>query len=361
MPPRSTKCLLIARLRNPEALPNLSVEDWNVLIPVLRRDRLLSHLGNVAGQAGVFNGLPSTVQDLCTGSLVRVQHMRRQSLYIAEEISQRLAAQGIQVALLKGAAYAAAGYRFADGRMYSDLDILVKAEDLAAAEAVLRRDGWQPDELDAADERYYREWMHELPPFKHRTVPLELDIHHNLAPPVSRIRLDMTPFWRDAVTLQPRGLTVLSSAHQLIHSALHLFFNDELRGGLRELLDIHGLCELGHATPGFWGEVRTVGRSQPALAQTLFYALDTARRLLGSPVDSQTLEALRPPQLGTARLAVMRWLFDRALLEDAGFGTSLAKHALFVRSHWLRMPLRLLAPHLGRKAWLGLAAAIRRA
>jgi hypothetical protein len=33
-------------------------------------------------------------------------------------------------------------------------------------------------------------------------------------------------------------------------------------------------------------------------------------------------------------------------------GAGLASFALFVRSHWLRMPMHLLLPHLLRKAWM---------
>ena len=33
-------------------------------------------------------------------------------------------------------------------------------------------------------------------------------------------------------------------------------------------------------------------------------------------------------------------------------GEGLARWLLFVRSHWLRMPLHLLVPHLVRKAWM---------
>ena len=33
-------------------------------------------------------------------------------------------------------------------------------------------------------------------------------------------------------------------------------------------------------------------------------------------------------------------------------GEGLARWLLFVRSHWLRMPLQLLVPHLVRKAWM---------
>ena len=51
---------------------------------------------------------------------------------------------------------------------------------------------------------------------------------------------------------------------------------------------------------------------------------------------------------------VMDALYDRALQpvapRDAGSLTLLARRALYVRAHWLRMPPLLLARHLAVKA-----------
>jgi hypothetical protein len=52
---------------------------------------------------------------------------------------------------------------------------------------------------------------------------------------------------------------------------------------------------------------------------------------------------------------VMDALFDRALMPDhstcSDRFTPTARWLLYVRAHYLRMPLRLLVPHLVRKAW----------
>jgi hypothetical protein len=51
----------------------------------------------------------------------------------------------------------------------------------------------------------------------------------------------------------------------------------------------------------------------------------------------------------------MAWLLAIALRPNHpscdGPWTPLARWLLYVRAHWLRMPLRLLLPHLLRKAW----------
>ena len=66
-------------------------------------------------------------------------------------------------------------------------------------------------------------------------------------------------------------------------------------------------------------------------------------------------ESLR--SLGRSHLAgIMDALFDRAMAPEhescATTLTPLARQILYVRGHWLRMPLRLLVPHLAHKAFV---------
>ncbi len=53
----------------------------------------------------------------------------------------------------------------------------------------------------------------------------------------------------------------------------------------------------------------------------------------------------------------MDFLFRRAFRPDQPECrlpfTGLALYLLYIRSHYLRMPLYLLLPHLARKAWMG--------
>ena len=86
--------------------------------------------------------------------------------------------------------------------------------------------------------------MHEVPPLRHHSRETEVDIHHNLAPPVSRIRVDAAKLWADAVQVEGQyGLSVkvLAPVDMLLHNAIHLFMNDELRGGLRDVVDFRDL------------------------------------------------------------------------------------------------------------------------
>ena len=83
-----------------------------------------------------------------------------------------------QVVLLKGAAYILQGLEFSRGRMPNDVDLLVRRSDLDETESSLLLAGWESETTDAYDQRYYREWSHELPPMRFPGHALEIDLHH---------------------------------------------------------------------------------------------------------------------------------------------------------------------------------------
>ena len=62
--------------------------------------------------------------------------------------------------------------------------------------------GWQYDEVNDYDQRYYRDWMHETPPLIHKNRSMEVDLHHNIVPPVSRIKLDASKLFAKALPIE---------------------------------------------------------------------------------------------------------------------------------------------------------------
>ena len=74
--------------------------------------------------------------------------------------------------------------------MYSDIDILVPKALLLRAESALMLHGWTGHEHDAYDQRYYRQWMHELPPMQHIRRQSVIDVHHAILPETARVRPD---------------------------------------------------------------------------------------------------------------------------------------------------------------------------
>jgi hypothetical protein len=91
------------------------------------------------------------------------------------------------------------------------------------------------------------------------------------------------------------------------------------------------------------------------LTRSLYYALRYCQRMLGTPVPAGIQQAARSGGPPSPIAALMDGLFLRALAPDHLLCntryTRLARRMLYLRSHYLRMPLHLLIPHLLHKAF----------
>jgi hypothetical protein len=116
-----------------------------------------------------------------------------------------------------------AGLPLARGRTFTDLDILVPRERLEEVEASLLAAGWVHHNTDDYDQRYYRRWMHELPPMYHPDRGVLMDVHHSILPLTSRLTPDIESFWAESVPLPMPSFRALCPADMLLHSAAHLF------------------------------------------------------------------------------------------------------------------------------------------
>ena len=341
-------------LREPRALLGASIPQWELLIRQARGTNLLARLGEALDELGLMPEVPAAPRVHLTAarSLARAQAtaVRREVRYI----EQALAATGVPIVLLKGAAYLLAGHQIAHGRIFSDIDILVPRPALAEVEAALMLQGWATDKTAPYDQRYYRHWMHELPPMRHVARRTVLDVHHAILPVTARLKPDSTKLLAASRPLagEPR-LRVLAPVDMVLHSATHLFCNEDVGNGLRDLVDLDGLLRGFGEEPGFWSDL-TARAAEMDLTRPLYYALRYLPPILDTPIPAQTLrdaEIGRPPRM-------LRGLMDRIFLGTlqpdrsgpADGWASLARGSIYVRAHWLRMPPLLLARHLTIKA-----------
>jgi hypothetical protein len=81
-----------------------------------------------------------------------------------------------------------------------------------------------------------------------------------------------------------------------------------------------------------------------------------AAKLLHTTIPQATMERAQVGRPGPLTLMLMDQLFSRALLPRhpscADLLTGTARHLLYVRANWLRMPPLLLARHLLHKAFI---------
>ena len=336
--------LLVQALRDPDRLRHLTAQEFSRLIDVAAHARLLGWLLTELDARNV-SAPPGWLADRI--ATVRRSASERERALRWEIDRLRRAFWGCRFpwVLLKGAAYVALAAPPGRGRRVADIDVLVPEAALADAEVALRRHGWVFAALDPYDARYYREWMHELPPLVHSERKSVVDLHHAILPRTSRLHPSTARIVERSVALEP-DVRVLCPSHMTLHAAAHLFHDGQIAGALRDLVDLDALFRWFARVPAFWsefvGEASALGLTRPA-----YYAVRYASRLLGTPVDREAavaIERWRPP---AAVQQAMDWLVQRTLL---GTGSSAAAYALYVRSHWLRMPPLMLARHLLRKS-----------
>lgn len=342
-------------LAQPLAALSLDAHGWDLAIRLARAGNVLARLAGDLEERGCLAQVPEAPRQHLVAALALAARQRIAGIAEIERVRDALAPQGLRCVLLKGAAYLALDLPVARGRLYGDIDLLVPRERLADAEAALLLAGWNCGEVSAYDARYYRQWMHELPPFTHARRRSVLDVHHNILPLTSREPPDARLLLAQAVEVpQLPGVWVLSPADMVLHSACHLFHEGELHNGLRDLSDLDRLLRHFATTPGFWPDLLARARSLH-LTRPLHYALRYTQAILATPIDDAIVIALAATEPGGLRQAMMDALYVRGLRPMHPLAgdrwTPLARWLLYVRAHWLRMPPHLLATHLVRKAW----------
>jgi hypothetical protein len=325
---------------------------------LIRQARLANLLPRVARDLQEAQWLqrlePPARQHLENALVVGASH-RRAALWEVREVARALKGRDLPICLLKGCAYAHVGHPAAAGRLFGDIDILVPADRIRDAEGILIDCGWFPAKQDAYDQRYYRDWMHEIPPLRHVRRQTTLDVHHTIVPPIARSGFHIGPFWDEAVADRDYPfLHTLSLRDMILHSAAHLFQEGEFDNGLRDLVDLATLFADFSARGGDWPAL--LERAQRLdLSVHLYYAMMLCEELLWLDVAPETMDAAaRQADVTGLKRDMMRWLYTASLIPDhetcRARGAAVARYLLFVRSHWIRMPARYLVPHLVRKA-----------
>lgn len=348
--------LVLQAFRQPEALTALSLMEWDLLIRQARAANLLASLYALLQRHGLIEQVPHQPRAHLEWDYQLAERHRQAVEWEVSRIREALADVGVPVILLKGAAYAMAKLPHAQGRLFSDIDILVPKTRLGAVEAALMLHGWASTHHDEYDQRYYRTWMHELPPMQHIKRLTVIDVHHAILPETAPLHPDPEKLRAAALPLDGYDdLMVLAPTDIVLHSAAHLFHDGELDSGLRDLVDIDAMLRHFGGMPSFWSTLVDRARGLE-LARPLFYALRYATRMLHTPVPSSVMKAAEVGQPNRPMLMLMDQLFDRALMpyhvSCSDWFTGPARQMLYIRANWLRMPPLLLARHLFHKAFI---------
>ena len=346
--------LVCQALRQPQHLAALTPAGWDLLVRQARRAGLLARIACMLEAQGSIESVPDAPRAHLKAAIAFAEAQHADAMRELVCIDRALALTDVRPVLLQGAAYVAGGLLPAMGRVFTDIDILVPKDRLPEVEAALMAHGWATTHHSAYDQRYYREWMHELPPLRHIKRQKVLDVRHAILPETARLKPSSAKLLASARPLANlQRFAVLGHADMVLHNMAHLFHNDDLSHSLRDLSDLDLLLRHYGRVPGFWAEL--VDRAAELdLARPLHYGLRYTHKLLATPVPQDTLATASAGGPGRAVGAISDRLWARALRPQhataADAWTPLALFALYVRAHWLRMPPVLLLRHLTVKA-----------
>jgi hypothetical protein len=346
--------LLQQVLLEPNRAVLLDNSELHLLLAQGRSARLLASLTCELQRADVYNQLPAAaVRHLLTAELVH-EKQKRDLAYDCEKIKLALNSAGEKLVLLKGGAYLQAELPVGRGRLITDIDIIVPHRRIDQVEQALHEADWVGSKISAYDERYYRKWGHEIPPLTNLKRETTLDVHHNILPPTAGPNVNADLLFDKLIEVKP-GIYTLSLQDMVIHSATHLFHEGEFHHGLRDLWDLDRMLrDFPNRDPGFWDGLIARAR-ELQLLNSLFHGLNYSQQVFGTPLPDNLLEeaaswprSLRKPLMDLLFLRAFRPNHPQCRLPFTG----LALNMLYVRSHYLRMPMYLLLPHLARKAWV---------
>jgi hypothetical protein len=170
-----------------------------------------------------------------------IHHSARQHLE-AFRIASVFRGSGIDVALLKGLHMQLSYYTPDYIRPVSDIDFLVREQQLEAAIDALKNEGYSPPPAEKRGRRFWSRYGHHVQYFDDKKCTL-IELHWSLAKRYSPFTIDVREVWADASpAVKGEGAYVLSPEHLLIHLCLNMSF-----GGFMHVAPLRSICDIDRA------------------------------------------------------------------------------------------------------------------
>ncbi len=198
----------------------------------------------------------------------------------------------IPIIVLKGAALAECVYEDIGLRPMFDVDLLIKKEDISAAEHLLEQLQFSPKEIRHTKE-WYRTSHHHLVPYASPDGSLILELHHHIVPPAEQVTFPITELWQRSrpTHIASAPTLVLSWEDMLLHLCLHATPEHYFRGKL------NALCDMTQVINRFnkeidWARLVSIAKDY-RIEKYLYYALWLSREMVGAIVPRTALDELK--------------------------------------------------------------------
>lgn len=335
---------LLAFLADLQTAAGLDDESWSLLFAEARACSLMQRVGSVVAGMPAQLGIPDRFRHHIVTARRQAEGMTLAVRRELDFVAAATASLPRPVLLLKGAAYVASNLPPAEGRIFSDIDLLVERSFVPATEAALMLAGWRMGRLNDYDRRYYREWSHEVPPMSHIQRGTTIDLHHSLVMPTCRIKVDSRRMIADAIPIAGTAWHRLRDEDMVLHAAAHLLLNSEFERSLRDLWDIQLLLHHFTATDAEFPNRLMARASEVGLSSVLGQTDALLRLIFGLRVQDEA------PRVSPALMALLIRAASTRHPDTRPRFQRTADQLLFIRELWLRLPLHLLVRHLLHKA-----------
>ncbi len=310
----------LSQIPTAEKLPRLKAlnrDDWQAVLDAAICYTLAPALFHALNPLHPFLSIDSFMWEKMRG-LYHASAARNMRLYRElGNIVRSCNEQAIPVIFLKGAHLAEFVYPNIALRPMSDVDLLVKTDDLARVHRLLIRSGYRCDEQNPG--------KCHLSPYRKPDGPV-IEIHFNIvSAPVSR-RFEIADLWKRArpASLQAAHAWLLSPEDLILHLAAHACIHHGFDNGLIPFMDI---CRVAVHYEGeldwdvLWNRARQWG-----IERSVCLMLALTEIMLGLPMpaqigarmqsDPETLRILNTAEAliyerGTGASALVARFFDR--------------------------------------------------
>lgn len=334
-------------------IAKLTAENWTDLIFILRETKLLASFYYQLVDTGQFELVPDFAALHLKSAKKHALRQAQQIRFEGQELKHALDEESIPVFFLKGASYILRESKNGRGRIASDIDALTSKENLPLAEQVLRKNGWQIKELTEYDDKYYRQWAHEIPPMSHPFRGTVLDLHHNLYLPISGRAPKMDMFIKGALAFD--DLMVLGDEATVLHSVIHLYMNEDFSSAFRDLFDL--FCLLEKRSESFYENLYNLAE-QSGFTFELFCCFYALERYFGLVVPLEIYDKCQKAHHSYTDRLWREVIFFNAVVPSHNSVVKakhkLARDLVYLRGHFIKMPTHILFKHMLIKSYFSL-------
>jgi hypothetical protein len=336
-------------------IPIIELKHWENIIHVLREVNLLAACFYRLEKEDKLTLLPPFAFKHMKAAAIYSSRQSEQVMFESKLLQNILDAESIPAVFLKGASYTLRKSKNSEGRVYSDIDLLVTKNDISNAEKALAKHAWRTKKLSEYDNNYFREWSHEIPPMFNIHRGTVLDLHHNILLPISGREVNVELLTENCQKIEG-GYTVLGYAATILHSIVHLIINEDVSNGYRDVLDITTLIK-DNDSPEFWQEITSLS-SKLGFNNELYLALSLSTKYASLTIPNDVWEALNKQRNNSKLNFLLNHVYYFALQPHSPKVQTL-KHKVsisivYILGHLQKMPLKILVPHLLTKSFFSI-------